>query len=264
MQLLPNNGVGWLIGGARGARQDLRQLPFRFRRARGDATRSRKARRPRRSDQPLIAAETSARPRLSTTYLHSALHPPSTLNMSSPAPRRSQRNSASATPRRSQRNSQIPLSSPTAANQQLQSEASQASTPRNRIQQQNIPTSSPLFYNGSTPAGSSAAANGPANGTDGDRTPRASAMNVGGETCGKRAENAEILTLYRRRLVTHPLFQLQPHARRQRAARTPQCQQRPVCSILALRPARLVCTQQAKRRKLRHLRQLPRPPSLRR
>lgn len=67
MQLLPNNGVGWLIGGARGARQDLRQLPFRFRRARGDATRSRKARRPRRSDQPLIAAETSARPRLSTT-----------------------------------------------------------------------------------------------------------------------------------------------------------------------------------------------------
>ncbi|KAB2580035.1 Mini-chromosome maintenance DNA-dependent ATPase [Lasiodiplodia theobromae] len=99
--------------------------------------------------------------------------------MSSPAPRRSQRNSASATPRRSQRNSQIPLSSPTAANQQLQSEASQASTPRNRIQQQNVPTSSPLFYNGSTPSGSSAAANGPANGTDGDRTPRASAMNVG-------------------------------------------------------------------------------------
>ncbi|KAL1646409.1 MCM DNA helicase complex subunit [Diplodia intermedia] len=99
--------------------------------------------------------------------------------MSSPAQRRSQRNSVSATPRRSQRNSQIPPSSPTAANQQLQSEASQASTPRSRIQQQNIPTSSPLFYNGSTPARSSAAANGASNGTDGDRTPRASAMNIG-------------------------------------------------------------------------------------
>ncbi|OJD37066.1 dna replication licensing factor mcm4 [Diplodia corticola] len=99
--------------------------------------------------------------------------------MSSTPSRRSQRNSASATPRRSQRNSQLPASSPTAVNQQLQSEASQASTPRNRIQQQNAPTSSPLFYNGSTPAGSSAAANGAPNGTDGDRTPRASAMNIG-------------------------------------------------------------------------------------
>ncbi|EKG21177.1 Mini-chromosome maintenance DNA-dependent ATPase [Macrophomina phaseolina MS6] len=98
--------------------------------------------------------------------------------MSSPAHRRSTRNSASATPRRSQRNSQIPPSSPTAADQQLQSEASHASTPRNRTQQQSIPTSSPLFYN-STPGSNAPAANGASNGTDGDRTPRASTMNVG-------------------------------------------------------------------------------------
>ncbi|GME41062.1 Mini-chromosome maintenance DNA-dependent ATPase [Neofusicoccum parvum] len=98
--------------------------------------------------------------------------------MSSPAQRRSQRSSASATPRRSQRNSQIPPSSPlaAAAGQQLQSDASHASTPRSRVQQQHAPTSSPLFYR-SSPAGSSAPANG--NDADGDRTPRASAMNVG-------------------------------------------------------------------------------------
>ncbi|KAL1632119.1 MCM DNA helicase complex subunit [Neofusicoccum ribis] len=78
----------------------------------------------------------------------------------------------------SQRNSQIPPSSPlaAAAGQQLQSDASHASTPRSRVQQQHAPTSSPLFYR-SSPAGSSAPVNG--NDADGDRTPRASAMNVG-------------------------------------------------------------------------------------
>ncbi|KAK7513009.1 MCM2/3/5 family-domain-containing protein [Phyllosticta citriasiana] len=117
--------------------------------------------------------------------------------MSSPAPRRSTRSSASATPRRSTRNSQFPQSSPLAAgaDEQLHSEASQGSqpqrTPRARVQQQNnVPSSSPLFYN-TSPANGSTTANGangvdassptrhqPA-GTDGDRTPRASAMNIG-------------------------------------------------------------------------------------
>ncbi|KAK7533040.1 MCM2/3/5 family-domain-containing protein [Phyllosticta citribraziliensis] len=117
--------------------------------------------------------------------------------MSSPAPRRSTRSSASATPRRSTRNSQVPQSSPLAAgaDEQLRFEASQGSqtqsTPRARVQQQNnVPSSSPLFYN-TSPANGSAPING-ANGvdassptrhqpasTDGDRTPRASAMNIG-------------------------------------------------------------------------------------
>ncbi|ORY15968.1 DNA replication licensing factor mcm4 [Clohesyomyces aquaticus] len=108
--------------------------------------------------------------------------------MSSPAKRRSQRTSASATPRRSARTSQVPSSDPPAGpEEQLLSEASQASasgprgTPRNsRLQAAS--TQSPLFFRSSPATGSaSGAANGAgADGaTDGDRTPRASGMNIG-------------------------------------------------------------------------------------
>jgi len=79
---------------------------------------------------------------------------------SSPAKRRSERTSASATPRRSARgqNSQIPDSSPAPAgpDEQLQSEASQASqrgslaTPRN-ARFQTTSTQSPLFFRSRLP-----------------------------------------------------------------------------------------------------------------
>ena len=113
-----------------------------------------------------------------------------TCTMSSPASRRTQR--SSATPRRSTRNSAVP-SSPLArgAEDQLRSEASQPrssaqGTPRNHRVAQNVAASSPLFFN--SPAnGSSASANGAASSppmihsdVDGDRTPRASGMNMGG------------------------------------------------------------------------------------
>ncbi|KAF2147099.1 uncharacterized protein K452DRAFT_282086 [Aplosporella prunicola CBS 121167] len=100
--------------------------------------------------------------------------------MSSPAPRRSQRASQSATPRRSTRNSQIPETSPSAAAQP------QISTPSSRLQHQNVPASSPLFFQ-SSPANGAGPSNGadahtpgrePLNDVDGDRTPRASAMNA--------------------------------------------------------------------------------------
>ena len=117
--------------------------------------------------------------------------------MSSPTSRRSQRTSQSATPRRSTRNSHIPSSSPLSvgADQQLRSEASDASqrpgsqaTPRTSRLQSNVAASSPLFFR-SSPVNSSGAANGagassslgqPMEGTDGDRTPRASGQGVGG------------------------------------------------------------------------------------
>lgn len=87
--------------------------------------------------------------------------------MSSPASRRSNRNSVNGTPRRSAANSEALMSDPSlpdadAANDQLRSEADQASqdTPRanarssqNTSQSQAPPTSSPLFFR-SSPAGS--------------------------------------------------------------------------------------------------------------
>ncbi|KAF2268865.1 MCM-domain-containing protein [Lojkania enalia] len=113
--------------------------------------------------------------------------------MSSPAQRRSQRSSASATPRRSgrsARNSQIPASSPAPAgpDEQLQSEASQASqrapqaTARNSRLQTATQSQSPLFFRSSPTNGSASRdANGAGadGGTDGDRTPRASGMTIG-------------------------------------------------------------------------------------
>ncbi|KAF2650960.1 MCM-domain-containing protein [Lophiostoma macrostomum CBS 122681] len=112
--------------------------------------------------------------------------------MSSPTQRRSQRSSASATPRRSGRNprsSQIPSSSPAPVGpeEQLQSEASQASqrgsqaTPRNQ-RLTSTQTQSPLFFR-SSPINGSASAVGNGAGADadseGDRTPRASGMTIG-------------------------------------------------------------------------------------
>ncbi|KAF2478320.1 MCM-domain-containing protein [Lindgomyces ingoldianus] len=112
--------------------------------------------------------------------------------MSSPAQRRSQR--SSATPRRngrSARNSQIPSSSPapTGPEQQLHSEASQAServsqnTPRN-ARLQTASTQSPLFFRSSPVNGSASGAGNGAGAsadavTDGDRTPRASGITIG-------------------------------------------------------------------------------------
>ncbi|KAF1945849.1 MCM-domain-containing protein [Clathrospora elynae] len=108
--------------------------------------------------------------------------------MSSPAQRRSQRTSASATPRRSARgpNSQVPASSPAPAgpDEQLQSEASQASqrgsqaTPRN-TRLQTASTQSPLFFRSSpvNPSGSGAADG--AEESDGGATPKASGQTVG-------------------------------------------------------------------------------------
>lgn len=107
-------------------------------------------------------------------------------------PRRSQRSSASATPRRSARaagSSQIPQSSP-GPDEQLQAEASLASqrssqaTPRNPRFQEGA-ASSPLFFRSSPANGSSAgqAGAGADRDTDGDRTPRASGMTIGGIYC---------------------------------------------------------------------------------
>jgi DNA replication licensing factor MCM4 len=152
--------------------------------------------------------------------------------MSSPAQRRSQRTSASATPRRSARgqNSEIPISSPAPAgpDEQLQSEASQATqrgsqaTPRN-TRFQTTSTQSPLFFR-SSPANPSNS--GPANGdeeSDGGATPKASAMTIGGmynsrSGAGRTADNA--------RFVAHPLrIQLQPWPRPQCSKQRPRKQQ---------------------------------------
>jgi DNA replication licensing factor MCM4 len=131
--------------------------------------------------------------------------------MSSPAKRRSERTSASATPRRSARgqNSQISDSSPAPAgpDEQLQSEASQASqrgsqaTPRN-ARFQTTSTQSPLFFR-SSPANPSGA--GPVNGddeSDGGATPKASAQTIGGmdNSHSGTASNAKTL-----RFIAHPL-----------------------------------------------------------
>ncbi|EAT89997.2 DNA helicase [Parastagonospora nodorum] len=108
--------------------------------------------------------------------------------MSSPGQRRSQRTSASATPRRSARGA-IPSSSPAPVgpDEQLQSEASQASqrgsqaTPRNnRLHSAATATESPLFFRSSpaNPSGSGAA-NGAEESDDGGATPRASGMTIG-------------------------------------------------------------------------------------
>ena len=136
-------------------------------------------------------------PILSQTQRQPAFPWKNIFTMSSPTSRRSQRTSQSATPRRSTRNSQIPSSSPLAvgADQQLRSEASDASqrlgsqaTPRTSRLQSNVAASSPLFFR-SSPVNSSGAASGagassslgrPMEGTDGDRTPRASGQGVGG------------------------------------------------------------------------------------
>ncbi|PVH95639.1 MCM-domain-containing protein [Periconia macrospinosa] len=96
--------------------------------------------------------------------------------MSSPEKRRSQRNSASVTPRRSGRTARTPAG----PEEQLQSEASQASqrgsqtTPRNS-RRQTGETQSPNFFHSSPTARSGAANNAPE--SDGGATPRASAMN---------------------------------------------------------------------------------------
>lgn len=98
--------------------------------------------------------------------------------MSSPAPRRSQRNSQSATPRRSVRGSQPIPSSPLAAPnglfsddaQYMPAQGSQQEVPNGvnaqRESQPDPGLSSPMFFNSSSVANS-----------DGDRTPRASAVN---------------------------------------------------------------------------------------
>src|ERR1700761_6957039 len=101
--------------------------------------------------------------------------------MSSPASRRSNRNSA--TPRRTSRASQAPATSP---DNQLQSEASQASqSPRSSRGQpsaKNVPSSSPLRFGSSAKSARSGISNGAdassplrqrTNASDGDRTPRA-------------------------------------------------------------------------------------------
>lgn len=123
--------------------------------------------------------------------------------MSSPPQRRSQRTSASATPRRSARgqNSQMQSSpAPVGPDEQLQSEATQASqrgpqaTPRN-ARFQTTSTQSPLFFQ-SSPA--------PANGaeeSDGGATPKASAMNIGGMENGQFI--SDMTNMYR--LVAYPL-----------------------------------------------------------
>ncbi|KAF2878065.1 MCM2/3/5 family-domain-containing protein [Massariosphaeria phaeospora] len=112
--------------------------------------------------------------------------------MSSPGQRRSQRTSASATPRKSGRNarsSQVPGSSPVPAgpDEQLQSEASQASqrdpkaTP-SRSRLQTTSTQSPLFFRSSpVTASGSGAANGAGadDESDGGATPKASGMTMG-------------------------------------------------------------------------------------
>jgi hypothetical protein len=150
--------------------------------------------------------------------------------MSSPAKRRSQRTSASATPRRSARGA-IPSSSPAPVGpeEQLQSEASQASqrgsqaTPRNS-RLQSASTQSPLFFRSSpvNPSGSGAG-NGAPDSDDGGATPKASGMTIGG---------INISTLVVRRisdtcrLISHSLrLQLQPRSSPQRAKHRHQKQQ---------------------------------------
>ena len=166
--------------------------------------------------------------------------------MSSPASRRSNRNSVNGTPRRSStRGSETPISDPPlpdsdAANDQLQSEADQASqnTPRadaqpsqNTSQSQAPPTSSPLFFR-SSPAGSQSqsqsqslgvpAGNGinissplrqqsDAASSQGGRTPRPSG-GIGGERPHRplRRENiANRASQIPRRSTTRPALTLQ-------------------------------------------------------
>lgn len=113
--------------------------------------------------------------------------------MSSPTKRRTQRSSASATPRRATRNSAIPSSpAPMGAEDQLQSEASQASsrgllaTPSgSRLQAGSTQSQSPLFFRSSPVNGSAGDANGAAE-SDGGATPKASAMNMGGKISLRR------------------------------------------------------------------------------
>ena len=118
--------------------------------------------------------------------------------MSSPsASRRAQRSRQSATPKQSNRSSRPVPSSPLAgsgADNQLLSEASEASqrqnSPRIRTNanQQRAADSSPMLFR-SSPAAADLRSDGPnrssppvqdANMTDGDRTPRASGANFGG------------------------------------------------------------------------------------
>lgn len=165
--------------------------------------------------------------------------------MSSPPQRRSQRTSASATPRRSARgqNSQMQSSpAPVDPEEQLQSEATQASqrgsqaTPRN-ARFQTTSTQSPLFFRSSpaNPSGSGAANGGDE--SDGGATPKASAMNIGGTKSGDWIRSTT--NMYR--LVAHSLrLQFQPWP-------SPQCseqysgqqQQRPI------RPWLRVCSPQS-------------------
>jgi DNA replication licensing factor MCM4 len=141
--------------------------------------------------------------------------------MSSPTKRRSQRTSASATPRRSARGA-LPSSSPApvGAEEQLQSEASQASqrgsqaTPRNS-RLQSASTQSPLFFRSSPgiPFGSGAGNDAPES-DDGGATPRASGMNIGGMHWSTRTSRDNINVF---RLLSHQLcLELQPWSR-------PQC-----------------------------------------
>ena len=137
--------------------------------------------------------------------------------MSSPTKRRAQRSSASTTPRRSARggNANIPSSSPAPVgpDDQLQSEASQASqrgpqaTPRN-VRLQSASTQSPLFFR-SSPTNPSASATG--NGedeSDGGATPRASGMTIGGR---RHLPIPTIHAIDLNRFFSYPLcLQLQP------------------------------------------------------
>lgn len=108
--------------------------------------------------------------------------------MSSPTKRRTQRSSASATPRRSARTTNTQIPSSPGPEEQLQTEASQASqrepeltaTPRHaRLQTTSTQSQSPLFFRSSpAPATGSGAAQGDDE-SDGDATPKASGMNMG-------------------------------------------------------------------------------------
>lgn len=175
--------------------------------------------------------------------------------MSSPTKRRSQRTSASATPRRSARGA-IPSSSPAPVGpeEQLQSEASQASqrgsqgTPRNS-RLQSASTQSPLFFRSSpaNPSGSGAGNDAPES-DDGGATPKASGMTIGGMlnlVCGTWCRIDGI------RLFPHPLrFQFQPRSRPPCAEhRHPEQQQRPLCARL-----RISGSQSTKRHPFRCLR----------
>jgi DNA replication licensing factor MCM4 len=159
--------------------------------------------------------------------------------MSSPEKRRPQRASASVTPRRSARgqNSQVTDSSPAPAgpDEQLQSEASQASqrgsqaTPRN-TRLQTASTQSPLFFRSSpaNPSGSGAA-NG-ADESDGGATPKASGMTIGGKI--QSVHTTECNT-NGHRLVSHPLrLQFQPWPSRSYPKRPRKQQQRSFCTRL--------------------------------